>query len=420
MTGNSKPPRLVKLFIDAIPVGTPLQFALRATNGALLANKGYTITNRAQLEKLHQRGVGLAVDIDESAVAHRAYMLRINKMVTESNCDIMDVANAKMHAEDLQKFAPATISGGYPDLLSYQMRANFLLRNPEGANFVQRVDEIQRDLRFFSNKYPDAMLVAVVYLAAREMKHYSAMHALLVWVVVTLTARFALKWDESVIDSLGKAALTMNISMTDMQDRMAQQNWPLTPEQSSLVAMHPVLSSEALQKLGVADPLWLGAVVEHRDQVPGPLAEKHMARQLGRLIQRADVLGARLAPRLHRQPMPITAAMQASYLDEERQPDDAGTAIVRTLGVYAPGSYVRLATGEIGIVVRRQLGRPGAMGKYPVVLVVLNRDGFPSANFIERDTNVAQFHIEGAVNEKDIARVIVPLDRLLRAADKKD
>lgn len=419
MTGKPTP-RLVELFIDAIPVGTPLQFALRATNGALLANKGYTITSRAHLEKLRMRGVGLAVDIEESAVAHRAYLMRINKMVSESTCDIIDIAHAKMHAEDLQKFAPATMPGGYPDLLSYQMRANFLLRNPEPTTFVQRIDEMQRDLRFFSNKYPDAMLMAVVHLAAREMKHYSAMHALLVWVVVTLTARFALQWDEDIIDSLGKAALTMNISMTEMQDRMAQQNWPLTPEQTTMVTMHPVLSSEVLAKLGVEDALWLGAVVAHRDQVPGPLANKNMARQLGRLIQRADVLGARLAPRRHRQPMPITAAMQASYLDEERQPDDAGTAIVRTLGVYAPGSYVRLANGEIGIVVRRQLGRPGVMGKHPVVLVVLNREGFPSPNIMERDTNFAQYHIEGAVSEKDVARVTVPLDRLLRAADKKD
>ena len=418
MSTPSKP-RLVELSIDTIPVGLPLQFALRDSNGVLLANRGYTIESREHLERLNARGIGLAVDIEETGTVHRAYMMRLNKMVVDNTCDIKDIVNAKMHAEDMQPFEPATVHGGYPDFWSYQTRANALLRNPDPTNFVKRIDEMQRDLRYFSNKFPEVTLTAVVHLAAREMRNYSAMHALLVWVVVTMTARFALKWDEGIVDSLGKAALTMNISMTDMQDRMAHQNWPLTTEQANLVENHPMLSRRILENLGVMDPLWLQAVEEHRDQVPGPLAKKTVAQQLGRLIQRADVFGARLAPRLHRQPMPITAAMQASYLDEDRQPDDAGTAIVRTLGVYSPGSYVRLITGEIGIVVRRQLVRPGAMGKYPVVLVVLNREGFPVPNSIERDTSSPTYRIEGAVSAKDISRVTVPLEKLLKASDNK-
>ena len=231
-------PKLVELSIDAIPVGSPLQFALRATNGALLANRGYTIETREHLERLSQRGVGLAVDIEESSIVHRAYMMRLNKMVAE-NRDIMDIAHAKMAAEDFEKFQPATVHGGYPDFLSYQMRANLILRTPEPSTFVQRIDEMQRDLRYFSTRFPDATMTALVQLASREMKHYSAMHALLVWGVVTLTARFALKWDEAIIDSLGKAALTMNISMTDMQDRMAQHQAQLKQKLELSAAQEP-------------------------------------------------------------------------------------------------------------------------------------------------------------------------------------
>lgn len=90
-------PKLVELSIDAIPVGSPLQFALRATNGALLANRGYTIETRE-----HLRGVGLAVDIEESSIVHRAYMMRLNKMVAE-NRDIMDIAHAKMAVSKMRK-----------------------------------------------------------------------------------------------------------------------------------------------------------------------------------------------------------------------------------------------------------------------------------------------------------------------------
>lgn len=51
--------------------------------------------------------------------------------------------------------------------------------------------------------------------------------------------------------------------------------------------------------------------------------------------------------------MPVTAAMQASYYDEEHQVDEAGAALVKTLGVYPPGAFVRLASREVGVVIRR-------------------------------------------------------------------
>ena len=389
---------LVELSIDSIPIGVPLQFSLWTSDGALLAKKGYTIDSRKQLERFVERGFTLGIDTDESVVLpHKT------------------IEKTPIHVEP--DFHTATLSGKYPDFCAYQLQLNALLRNPDPKNFLKCIDDIQRELSYLVSKSPDAAITAVVNLAARETKYYSAMHVLLVWVVVTTTAKHALRWDDSVIASLGKASLTMNISMLDMQDRMAQQNWPLTKEQSTLVECHPKLSCDMLMKLGVVDPLWLDAVSEHRDQVPGPLLKRSMGRQMGRLIQRADVFGARLSPRLHRQPMPITAAMQASYFDEEHKPDDAGTAIVQTLGVYAPGSYVRLVTGEIAIVVRRQMGSQGEHGKCPVVLVVLNQAREPVAKFIERDTSSPLFRIEGAVGVQDFPQVTIPLLTLLNASE---
>ena len=93
-------------------------------------------------------------------------------------------------------------------------------------------------------------------------------------------------------------------------------------------------------------------------------------RDMETLLQRADIFGARLAPRVARLPMPVTAAMQASYYDEEHRVDEAGAALVKTLGVYPPGAFVRLATQEVAVVLRR-----GATATTPRVAVVMNRDG---------------------------------------------
>ena len=105
--------------------------------------------------------------------------------------------------------------------------------------------------------------------------------------------------------------------------------------------------------------------------------------------------------------MPVTAAMQASYYDEEHQVDEAGAALVKTLGVYPPGAFVRLASQEVGVVVRR-----GTTATTPKVAVVTNRDGMPTGEPIPRDTGMPPWKVTGVVAFKDV-RVKLSLDRLL-------
>ncbi|NPC53863.1 phosphohydrolase, partial [Corallococcus exiguus] len=129
--------------------------------------------------------------------------------------------------------------------------------------------------------------------------------------------------------------------------------------------------------------------------------------QMARLIQRADIFAARLAPRASRAPMPVTAAMQATYYDEAHQVDEAGSALVKALGVYPPGAFVRLATQEVAVVLRR-----GASATTPRVAVVLNRSGMPTGEPIPRDTAQPAWKITGAVALRDV-RVQLPLSRML-------
>jgi HD-GYP domain-containing protein (c-di-GMP phosphodiesterase class II) len=199
----------------------------------------------------------------------------------------------------------------------------------------------------------------------------------------------------------------MNIAMTELQDQLAQQSQPLTAQQIVAVEDHASRSEQLLRRLGVADPVWLEAVLCHHHRLPGPLAKKSEAQQMARLLQRADIFGARLAPRVARSPMPVTAAMQASYYDEEHQVDEAGAALVKTLGVYPPGAFVRLITQEVAVVLRR-----GATATTPRVAVVMNRDGMPTGEMIPRDTSQAAWKIAGVVAYRDV-RVQLPLDRLL-------
>lgn len=104
--------------------------------------------------------------------------------------------------------------------------------------------------------------------------------------------------------------------------------------------------------------------------------------------------------------MSVTSAMQACYYDETKSVDEAGAALVKTLGIYPPGAWVQLASGESGIVVRRS-----QHAATPRVSVFLNREGMP-CDPLPRDTAQAAYKITGPVAHKDI-RVSVGLERLL-------
>ena len=90
---------LVPLSIDSIHFGQPLPFVLRGADGALLAQKGFIIRNRADLNTLLARGVQLHVDTDESGESHRAYLAGLQRMLI-ADTNLGEIASMKMSAAE--------------------------------------------------------------------------------------------------------------------------------------------------------------------------------------------------------------------------------------------------------------------------------------------------------------------------------
>lgn len=395
--------KLVELDIGSIPFGLPIPFALRGVGGTLLANKGFVIRSPEDLKTLLARGQTLYVDTDESGESYRAYLAQLQSML-HANKPLGQIADMTMQAKgqaEPQEEAPT-----HPRWGDWQLHWTQLLRAPDPQNFQARFERMFTALLRYSQKTPDAALLALVQLSAEEVRFYSATHAMLVAVIGMLVTRETLRWPEQHVQTLGRAALTMNISMTQLQDDLAQQRSPLSTEQAKEIDFHSERSVALLHRLGVGDALWLEAIKYHHFRDPGKLGEKTLGRQMARIIQRADIFGARIAPRIGRTPMSVTSAMQACYYDETKSVDEAGAALVKTLGIYPPGAWVQLASQESGIVVRRS-----QHAATPRVAVFLNRDGMP-CDPLPRDTSQPAYKITGPVAHRDI-RVHVALDKLL-------
>ena len=396
--------KLVELNLATIPFGQPIPFALRGVGGSLLANKGFVIRSAEDLRILLARGQTLFVDTDESGDSYRAFLAQIQSLLL-SDKPLNQIANMTMQTTAAP--VESLRDSGPPAWREWQLGLTQLLRNPQPGDFARRFEDLFSALNQYLLKTTDGTLLALMQMSAEETRYYSATHAMLTAVVCMTAARETLRWPDNRVLPLGRAALSMNIGMAQLQDDLAQQTAPLSPQQAQEIDTHSDSSVAILRRMGISDPLWLDAIRAHHHRAPGKLAEKTLGQQMARLLQRADIFGARIAPRANRDPMSVTSAMQASYYDETKSMDEAGAALVKALGIYPPGAWVRLASGETGVVIRR-----GASAATPRVAVLLNRDGMATGEPIPRDTAQAAWKIVSPVAHKEV-RVRLPLEKLL-------
>ncbi|NDP40426.1 MAG: phosphohydrolase [Rhodoferax sp.] len=399
---------LVTVNLDSILIGRPLPFSLWDEGGILLAPKGFVVRSRADLDVISTNRNRLFIDVAESEDYQRAYVGKLHSLVRDDK-PLGQIADSQFSTFELESSRATrdTVDTSAPDWLDLQAQAQTMLLDVNPISFCARVDKLQAQLRRHLSQNPDGTLFALMHLSGSEVRLYSATHAMLVSVICSLAARDVLKWPAALETLLSKAALTMNVGMTDMQNRLAMQTAEPSPEQRAVIEQHASLAVALLKKLGITDPLWLEAVLHHHTKTPGPLAGRSQGQRLARLIQRADMFAACLAPRASRAAKSPASAMQASYFDENRQIDEAGAALIKAVGIYSPGTYVRLATDEIAVVIKR-----GANTTTPRVAVVVNRSGMPNGELIVRDTSKREFRIVIGVAQREV-KVKINLERLL-------
>ena len=158
---------LIALNIESIQLGHPLPFVLRGADGVLLAQKGYVIRTRAELDSLVSRGLTLCVDTDESGDSHRAYLAQLQKML------LSDSSLGQIAAMKIQAGAQAGRERGgkyVPDWPELQLRATQLLRSPLADDFEGRFQSLHGELARNCEQAPDATLLALIYLSAQETR----------------------------------------------------------------------------------------------------------------------------------------------------------------------------------------------------------------------------------------------------------
>ena len=283
----------------------------------------------------------------------------------------------------------------------YQRLTLSLRESGPDPNFLNSITQIAGDIETLTEKDSDASLFVVARLnATRYAIAHSLQTALIAWM---LARRMGMKASER--NTLLKAALTMNIGMIELQKVLHEQEAPLTPDQKEAIRMHPIRGWQRLESLGVTDQTWLRAVAEHHETPDGKgyPGGRTMISPLAEVIHFADRYCAMIVGRAKRKAMPANRVARELFVAATSSGSKIGPLVVKEFGIYPPGNFVRLANGDVAIVIRR-----GSAVNSPVVSVIEDRTGYRYSEPVRRDTSVAEYAVTEVVAPEDVRCEVNP------------
>ena len=346
-----------------VAVGEPLPFNVFDNDQTLLLAKGQVVGSADQMQALFDRGT------------------------------LVDLAEVHGSLQAIKDAPPQALATLWADNISRMQRT---LTQAEGENFREALDEAAKPVQTLIDRDPDLAILQVLRQEGNSNTQYGLNHAIHTAIVCRLVAQ-RLRWSDEESNRAFKAALTMNLSMFELQGILANHPGRPSEEQRALIKSHPTRSREVLEQAGVTDEIWLTAVLQHheapdRSGYPQGIGNPS---ELASLLHRADVYAAKLSPRANRDPLPADRAGRELFMRDPGNPITA--ALVKEFGVYPPGCYVALASGEVGVVVKR-----GPTVMAPVVAVLVNKHGEAVLEPLRRDTTNPAHAVTGTVAARSI------------------
>lgn len=353
-------------FVNQLQAGVALQWGVRDASGKLLLARGRVIADSSMLQSLLERG--MFVDAEE-----------VNRV------------NAEAAAALKSKEEPIPTRWE-----SLQARLSTLLRSPAEPSFLERIRESLDQVDVIIDRSPDLLIFLILRHDHTRYAQYGVAHALHVASLCGLTAR-RMGWADDRRKSLIGAALTMNLSIIDLQGRMAAQNTPPTPPQRAEIENHPINSAELLRAAGLSDPEWLNAVEQHHEQGGGTGYPRKLEApsEASQLIRFVDCFAAKHSARAGRAQQPAQHAARDIYTQSKANP--LAAVLIKEFGIYPPGCFVKLASGETAIVVKR-----GGSANAPLVAALTNRNGDVLSQPIPRDTSLPANAIAATIPDKAV------------------
>lgn len=359
-----------RIKLSDVAVGAPLPWDVFDESGVLLLHRDFVVTDQRQVTALIERGLYADV-VDRSSilvgqqVSPKKEKPSVLRLINEANKNLACV----------------------------------LLNLPNQANAEARILEIAKAIHTAVELNSDIALACMLLNQISGM--YAIRHCTDTAIVSILVARTMQKSDDEIM-SITAAALTMNIAMLAYHDKLQSKEGVLTGEEFAIMRRHPQEGVDMLQRAGIKDHDWLSYVLHHHENedgsgYPNGLAGQDIP-QNAKIIALADRYSARVSARNYRKSLFPNTALRDIFIDQSKSVDPLLAAFfIKELGLYPPGTLVRLQNREIGVVVRK-----GATPTTPVVQPIIGPGGGLVSSPVRRDTGNEAYAIEEVLHEKKL------------------
>jgi len=264
----------------------------------------------------------------------------------------------------------------YEDLLGQwsdlESSLGVILGHPASVQeFEARIYQYDRWMQALIEHDTDVALYLLFQLATQSPVGYSASHALVCAVLCHLVApEFELTQHER--NSLVRAALTMNIAMTALQDQLAAQRGKPSQDQQTAIKTHATMGALMLNNMGITNQLWLEIIQLHHQEGAQHIELQALTspHRLAIILHVVDRYAAMISPRQSREGRSAADSAQSIIHDNTAHDNPIGQALVRIVGLCPPGTFVQLDDDQVAVVMRRS-----SQPNLPDVAIVLNDHG---------------------------------------------
>lgn len=355
-----------------LQLGGTLPWDVRDKSGKLLLKSGHVVSSQLQLDRLIAEGVVFEDEAHARAAAAAAARAAA-EAVLPSVVQLLATAHQRLTQAIMQiHSSPETFSPRIEEL----------------ANLIHKACKQNRD-------------IALAWIVLKSEQRYSITHSLDTAIITDIVGA-GLGLTDDARRSCVCAALTMNLSMLDLQDQLQKQAEDLSDVQRAKVRAHPRESCDMLRTVGVNDPVWLDVVLHHHEQADGSgypdgLRFESIA-ETAKLVQLADLYCARVSPRAYRASVQSNIALRDIFLERGKAVDPQIAAhFIKEIGIYPPGTVVKLTSGEVGIV-SHQAGKSNT----PIVHALVGPRGVPLATPLRRDSSQEQYAIRDVIDARKL------------------
>lgn len=359
---------LVRIAPGALTIGRPLPWNVYDTDGNVLLCQGYVIQTNSQLEQLFERGL---------------FKPRVIEVPQENNAAAGDEADRNPFAR-------------YPDYLYALEKALKAVAGGE-PDAHKQLQDLAHSLGQTCMHAPDSSLALIhLYSVGPTIHEQIIFYAILCQLIAR---QFGL--NEQRIPILTEAALSANLALVPVADKLNAFNRVLSSEQRSVIRKHPQRSVRALKAVGIDNELLFTIIAQHHEQADGSGYPKGLSgadiRPEAEILALAERYVAMITKRAYRKRMNVTDARKliANLADGTFRPA-LPKALLQVLGEYPPGTLVRLENNEVGVITGRPVRACG-----PFVQVVFDSSGKEDDTHKERDTSMPNFNIQ-SLEEPDM------------------